>query len=148
MTEAWLDEAFDGRLRRYMEISRRHTTDLWLEVAEVIRSGGAKLQTDLADPARALTNDLDPVINRRVDRLSYTLREGEEPRQRIGELEGEIAEGGTVFLRPGGDLWTAEPIREQLAVARQAGAGGVTFYNYGLLTEKQLRNIGSAVRAG
>ena len=148
VTGAWLAEAFDGRLQRYLEISRRQTTDLWLQVAEVIRGRGVKLQSDLASPDRALANDLDPVINRRVDRLSYSLREGEEPRQRIGELEGEIADGGTVFLSPGGNLREAGRVAEQLAAAREAGAGGVTFYNYGLLTEEQLRNIGRAVRAG
>ncbi len=146
-TGAWIAEAFDGRLQRYLEISRRQTTDLWLQVAEVIRSRGARVQADLASPDRALANDLDPIINRRVDRLSYTLREGEEPGERVRELEGMIAPGGTVFLSPVGDLREAEPIAEQLAAAREAGAGGVTFYNYGLLTLEQLRNIGRAVRA-
>ena len=130
-----------------MEISRRQTTDLWLDVVKLIRGSGAKVQADLASPERALTNDLDPAVNRQVDRLGYTLREGEDPAERIPELEGMIAEGGTVFLSPTGDMRQAEPIREQLAAAREAGAGGVTFYNYGLLTLDQLGNIGRAVRS-
>ena len=146
-TAAWIEEAFDGRLQRYMEISRRQTTDLWLDVVELIRARGAKVQADLASPERALTNDLDQVVNRQVDRLGYTLREGEDPVGRIRELEGMIADGGTVFLSPTGDMRRTEPIREQLAAARGAGAGGVTFYNYGLLTLEQLGNIGQALRS-
>ena len=146
-TAAWIEEAFDGRLQRYMEISRRQTTDLWLEVVELIRGRGVRVQADLASPERALTNDLDPVVNRQVDRLSYSLREGEDPGERIRELEGMIADGGKVFLTPTGDMREAEPIREQLAAAREAGAGGATFYNYGLLTLEQLGNIGRAVRS-
>jgi hypothetical protein len=146
-TPEWIAAAFEGRLQRYLEVSCKQTTDLWLKVAKVIRSGGAKLQTDLADPFRALSNDLDPRINTRIDRLSYTLKENEDPLLQIAELEKQIAPQGTVFLRPGGDLNTVAPIREQCDLARTAGAGGVTLYNYGLLTENQLSNIGQAVRS-
>ncbi len=147
VTDAWIADAFEGRLERYLAISRKQTTDLWLEVAEVIRGGGAKLQTDLADSERALSNDLDPLINTRIDRLSYSPRPGEEATLRVAELRQQIAAGGTVFFRCGGDLSTVTAAREKLDAARRAGAEGVTFANYGLLTEDQLGNMGQAVRS-
>ncbi|MBQ43660.1 MAG: hypothetical protein CME15_14515, partial [Gemmatimonadetes bacterium] len=147
VTDAWIAEAFEGRLQRYLAISRKQTTALWLEVAEVIRGGGAKLQTDLADSERALSNDLDPLINTRIDRLSYSPRPDEDVTRRVAELRQQIAPGGTVFFRSGGDLSTVTAAREKLDAARRAGAEGVTFANYGLLTEDQLGNIGQAVRS-
>ena len=144
---AWLEEAFDGRLQRYMELAREQTTELWLEAASIIRGAGVRLQTDLADPVRAQRDDLDPRTNRHIDRLSYSLRDGEAAASRLRELESQIAPGGSVFLRPEGDFRAVGPISAQLGEARQAGAGGVTLYNYGLLTEEQLRNIGQAVRS-
>jgi hypothetical protein len=86
VTDAWIAEAFEGRLQRYLAISRKQTTALWLEVAEVIRGGGAKLQTDLADTDRALSNDLDPLINRHIDRVSYSPGPDEDVTRRVAEL--------------------------------------------------------------
>ena len=146
VTDTWVEEAFSGRLARYLAISRTVTTNLWLEVAGIIRAGGAKLQTDLADSERALSNDLDPCINRYIDRLSYSPKPDQDAIIEADELREQIAPGGTLFLRPGGDLNSEAAVREKLDFARGVGAGGITFYNYGLLTEDQLGNIGQAVR--
>ena len=102
---AWLEEAFDGRLQRYMEIAREQTTELWLEAACIIRGAGVRLQTDLADPVRAQRDDLDPRTNCRIDRLSYSLRDGEEPAphlraprsRRRGSRTGAESSGGSVY---------------------------------------------------
>ena len=146
VTDQWIGEAFDGQLQRYLDIGRRQTTQLWLAVAAVIQAGGALVQTDLANAERALSNDLDPLINGRIDRLSHSLREGEDGAERVAELKRQIAPGGTVFMRPGGKIDSLAAVRGQVEAARQAGAGGITFYNYGLLTEAQLGYIGRAVR--
>ena len=144
-TPEWIDEAFDGQLRRYLEISSKYTTQMWLRVVEVIRSRGAKVQTDLADPARATLNDLTPEINGKIDRLSFTPAEGEDARTRVAELEQQIAPGGCVFFR-GAKITSAATVTESLSAAIEAGAGGINIYNYGLLTEQQLGYVGEAIR--
>ena len=144
-TSEWIDEAFDGQLRRYLDISGKYTTQLWLRVVDVIRAHGAKVQTDLADPVRATLNDLTTDINGKIDRVSFTPVAGEDSRARVAELERQIAPGGCAFLRGAKAGSTAEAT-ESLTAAIEAGAGGINFYNYGLLTEQQLGYIGEAVR--
>ncbi len=149
VTEVWIAEAFSGQLKQYLEISRRHTTALWLKVAEVIHQGGAKVQANLADATTARRNDLNPVINKSIDRLSFTLTEtGEKTSEQVKDLIRRIAPGGEVFIPIGGGRLTESgALAEQLKAVADAGAAGATFYNYGLLREEQLGFIGTALRS-
>jgi hypothetical protein len=149
VTEVWIAEAFSGQLKQYLEISRRHTTALWLKVAEVIHQGGAKVQANLADATTARRNDLNPVINKSIDRLSFTLTEtGEKASEQVKDLIRRIAPGGEVFIPIGGGRLTESgTLAEQLKAVADAGAAGATFYNYGLLREEQLGFIGTALRS-
>ena len=67
----WIAGAFDGRLRQYLDILNAHTTGLWLRVAEVIKKGGGKVQSDyLAHGIRTDTNGLEP-SHQQTDRPSH-----------------------------------------------------------------------------
>ena len=149
VTEAWISEAFEGRLEWYLEIGRKYTTALWLEVAELIHGRGVKVQTIPADSTRALSNDLDPAINGHVDRLWSGVKErGERARGEVDALIGRIAPGGELFVPARGDLTDPAALTEEVKGIAEAGAAGVTFYNYGLLREEQLGVIGAALRSG
>jgi hypothetical protein len=149
VTEEWIGNAFNGELKQYLEVGRKHTTALWLKVAEVIRRSGAKVQSNLADAASAWRNDLDPVINKSIDRLSFNPTEtGDKASAQVQALRDQIAPGGEVFIPiGGGGLNAPGPLIEQLKAAADAGATGATFYNYGLLREEQLGFIGTALRS-
>ena len=149
VTDEWISEVFNGQLKQYLAISRKNTTALWLEVADVIHQSGAKIQTNLADTASALRNDLDPSINRSIDRLSFNLTEtGEQASEQVKDLLHQIAPGGEVFVPAGGGgLTESDALAKQLKAAADAGAAGATFYNYGLLCEEQLGFIGTALRS-
>ena len=72
----------------------------------------------------------------------------DEPgRREIRKIIGLIAEGGVVMpsFQPA-QMTGGHELAEQLHAAAQAGAGGATFYNYGLLREEQLGFIGEALR--
>ena len=141
----WIAAAFEGQLARYLEIGNQHTTALWLQVADAIHASGARIQTDLATPERAWSNDLDPAINPHIDRLAWSLTEkGEEAREQVRELIAQIAPEGEVFVRLKAEADPA-PLVEEVGEAIAAGAGGGIFYNYGLLREDQLRAIGTAL---
>lgn len=144
----WLQEAFDGRLGRYLEVCREKTTALWLEVASILRQGVVKVQSDLvATPELAPIHDLDPRINDSVDRLSVRLgAAGDDAKRRVRELKGTIAQDGEVLV-PVSVGATAGPVAEHVQAAAEAGAGGVLFYNYGLLRLEQLEFIGAAMRS-
>lgn len=149
VNDEWILKAFDGQLEQYLSISRKNTTALWLEVANLIRQNGAKLQTNLADMASAVRNDLDPSINRSIDRLSVNLTgTGETASAELRALVHQIAPGGEVFIQASaGGLTDADALAKELKAAADAGAVGATFYNYGLLREDQLGFIGTALRS-
>ena len=149
VTEEWIGNAFNGELKQYLVLGRKHTTALWLKVAGVIRRSGAKVQSNLADAASAWRNDLDPVINKSIDRLSFNPTEtGGKASAQVQALRDQIAPGGEVFIPiGGGGLNAPGPLIEQLKAAADAGATGATFYNYGLLREEQLGFIGTALRS-
>lgn len=150
VTAEWIGEAFHGRLRRYLDILNTHTTELWLRVAEVIKEGGGKVQSDyLADGFRTDVNGLEPRINKHIDRLTTGLTATEDDaRAQVQTYLDLIAPGGEVFVPAGpGNIAEALPVVERTKAAATAGAAGALFYNYGLMREQQLRFVGEALRA-
>ena len=146
----WIANAFDGRLREYLDVLNAHTTDLWLRVAEVIRKGGGKVQSDyLTQGDRTDTNGLEPRINGHIDRLTTGLPpvQDDAKAQMRAHLD-MIAEGGEVFVPVGpGNITEAAPLVERTRAAADAGAAGALFYNYGLMREEVLRFVGEAMRS-
>ena len=146
----WLAEAFDGRLRQYLDILNAHTTDLWLRVADVIKKGGGKVQSDyLAQGVRTDTNGLEPRINKHIDRLTTGLPAIEDDaRAHTQKYLNMIAPGSEVFVPVGpGNITKAAPLVERTRAAAEAGASGALFYNYGLMREEVLGFVGEALRS-
>ena len=146
----WMAEAFDGRLRQYLDVLNGHTTHLWLRVAEVIKKGGGKVQSDyLADGIRTDTNGLEPRINKHIDRLTAGLPATEDDaKAQMREYLDIIAPGGEVFVPVGpGNITEATPLVERTRAAAEAGAAGALFYNYGLMREEVLGFVGEALRS-
>ena len=134
----WIANAFDGRLRKYLDILNAHTTGLWLCVAEVIKKGGGKVQSDyLAHGIRTDTNGLEPRINKHIDRLTAGLPATEDDaKAQMREYLDMIAPGGEVFVPVGpGNITEAAPLVERTRATAEAGAAGALFYNYGLMRE-------------
>ncbi|MBM3933978.1 MAG: hypothetical protein FJ319_06710 [SAR202 cluster bacterium] len=150
VTKEWVDEAFDGQLCKYMDISERVATDLWLRVAQVIKKGGGKVQSDfLTQGDRAWTTGLNSVINKQIDRMTTGIT-------KTGDDAKKEARGYLDMIAPKGELLVpisvpatvdSAPMVEQMRTAYAAGAVGGLFYNYGLLREKQLAMIGQALKA-
>ncbi|MCY4528289.1 MAG: hypothetical protein OXD46_04575 [Chloroflexi bacterium] len=146
----WLANSFDGRLRKYLDILNTHTTDLWLRVAEVIKRGGGKVQSDyLAHGVRTDTNGLEPRINKHIDRLTAGLPASDsDAGSHMQNYLEMIAPGGEVFVPVGpGNITEAAPLVERTRAAAEAGAAGALFYNYGLMREGVLRFVGEAMRS-
>ena len=146
----WIANAFDGRLRTYLDVLNAHTTDLWLRVAEVIRKGGGKVQSDyLAHGVRTDTNGLEPRINEHIDRLTAGLpASDDDAKEQMRAYIDMIAPGGEVFVPVGpGNITEAAPLVERTRAAADAGAAGALFYNYGLMREGVLRFVGEAMRS-
>lgn len=149
VTKEWSATEFDGRLQQYLEIGSKHTTDLWLQVAEVIHASGARIHTSLATPDSARRNDLEPAINKSIDRAIHHLAsKGDEARQEVRALVDQMAPEGKVFVTlqaraaPEQDL-----LAEEMRAAADAGVAGGVFHSYGLFREEQLRSIGTALRS-
>ena len=79
----WIEAAFDGQLKAYVDISRAHLTELWLQVTDIIHDGGAEVHMSLVDEAAVYGKDLDPELNELCGRVCY------EPR---GEITTEEVE--------------------------------------------------------
>ena len=68
-------------------------------------------------------------------------------KRRVKEIESAISEDGVVMVSTQPARFTeAAPLEEEVRIAKQSGAGGCNFYNYGLLREEQLGFVGSAVK--
>lgn len=146
----WIVDAFQGRLRQYVDALNDHTTRLWLRVAEIVKQGGGKVQMDyLADGGRTDVNGLEPRINGRIDRLTAALPpEPDAAKARLREYLRMIAPDGEVFVPLGpGNITEPSGLVERTKAAAAAGAAGALYYNYGLLREQQLEFVGQAVRA-
>ena len=147
VSDLWIEEAFDGKLKQYMDICRENTTSLWQKVADIIHNAGAQVQFGLIDKNYILNNDLDPVLNRNIDRLTTGSSDTEKEKNRMAELSRKIAPRGKIIIHIGvGKAGDSHLVEEQVKNAVNAGAGGVIFYNYGLLREEQLGFIGKARR--
>ena len=140
----WGDAAFDGRLRQYIDAGRAHLTELWRQVADIIRGAGADIHMSLVNESRVYANDLDPSLNSLCDRVCYEPH-GEVTGVEVDGLRGEAAPDARVLY-----YWDRHFESEEEATAIVdsvvgAGCEGATVYNYGLLTEGQLHNIGAAI---
>jgi len=149
VTEAWIAEAFEGRLKAWLDVGRTHTTALWVEVAEIIHRHGAEIHGDgPASLASSRRNDLDPSINPHLNRASIGgVKPDDAGRAQVEGIRRQMAPGGKVltFVSPGSHA-EAGPVVQQVHDAAAAGADGATFYNYGLLREPQLGFVGQALR--
>ncbi|MBM3933187.1 MAG: hypothetical protein FJ319_02620 [SAR202 cluster bacterium] len=150
VTPEWVSAAFDGQLRRYMDVCKKTTSDLFVQVADIIHSHGVKVQTgSLADPAASLRDDLDPSVNKHLDIIfPGAIPAGEEGKAKVRDSARKMAPGAKVYswlkTSDGKDSVTT---RAGVQAAVDAGASGCMFYNYGLLRIDQLKEIGTALRA-
>jgi hypothetical protein len=136
----WIAGLFDGRLKKYLDANREHTTRLWLDVAGVIQKGGARVQTTLVSPDAVARIDLDPRIHRHIGRATI------QPGASVEEARRQLGEGGVAMVSTQPARFSeAQGLVEQVHAAARAGAGGCNFYNYGLLREEHLRFIGQAL---
>ena len=148
VTRQWVDEAFEGRLRQWIKLAQENTTALWTRVAKVIRAGDAKIQSGLATNESSDRSDVLPPANRHLDRVTVgPFASVEEGRDQVEAITKQINDGGGVMVstQPGRMTESAE-LEAEVRIAKQAGAMGCTFYNYGLLREEQLGFIGSSLR--
>ena len=142
----WIDAAFDGQLRQYIDISRAHLTELWLSVVDIMRAGGAEVHMSLVDEARLYSNDLDPSLNRQCDRVCYEPR-GDITTDEVETLRAQGSSEAKVLYYMDRHFESDEEATDVLASAVESGCDGATVYNYGLLTERQLGRVGAAVKA-
>ncbi len=145
---AWIAEAFNGRLTQWLGIQSERTTALWTRVAKIIHGGGATIQSVFATNKSEQGSDISPSTNRHLDRVTVgPFKSVDEGRRRVNEIESAINEEGVVMVSTQPARFTAAaPLEEEVRIAKQSGAGGCNFYNYGLLREQQLDFVGSAVR--
>ena len=96
-----------------------------------------------------MRNDLGTAINGRIDRVPTTsVSTGFEGKQAVSDLAGQIAPDGVVMADLGPKRMTdAGPLIKDVQAAKEAGAAGAMFYNYGLLREEDLGFIGEAMRS-
>ncbi len=147
-TSQWLEEAFEGRLRQWLKLAQENTTALWTQVADIIRDGDAKIQSVAATDESADRSDVLPPTNGYLDRVTVGPFESVgEGRRHVQRITGQINEGGGVMVstQPGRMTKSSE-LEAEVRLAKEVGAVGCTFYNYGLLREEQLGFIGSALR--
>ena len=146
--DEWIGSAFDGRLQQWLGIQSERTTALWMRVAKIIHDGGAKIQSVFATSSSQQHTDISPSTNKYLDRVTVgPFRLAGEGMGRVKEIESAIREKGVVMVstQPG-DFIEPAPLEAQVRIAKESGAGGCNFYNYGLLREEQLGFVGSAMK--
>lgn len=141
----WIERAFEGRLKSYLEICQKRTTALWQTVSDMIHKAGARVQSGMAGPDNVWRTDLAVSSNIHLDRV--TVSPG-IPSPEVDRIQRQIRERGAVLVstQPG-TMTEAGPLINQVRSAKEAGCGGCTFYNYGLLREQQLGFIAEALRS-
>ena len=142
----WIDAAFDGQLKAYIDVSRAHLTELWLQVADIIQAGGAAVHMSLVNQTGIYDKDLDPGLNELCGRVCYEPR-GEITTAEVEELRRQAATDAKVLYYWDRHFESEEEATAILTSAAEAGCEGATVYNYGLLTARQLGNVGAAVAA-
>lgn len=142
----WIDAAFDGQLRAYIDVSRAHLTELWLRVADITHDGGAEVHMSLVNEAGIYDKDLDPQLNELCARVCYE-PQGEITTEEVDALRGRASNQAKVLYYWDRHFESEEEAIAILSSAVEAGCEGATVYNYGLLTMRQLRNVGTAVGA-
>ena len=149
VNDAWTAEAFDGRLKQWLGIQSERTTALWVRVAKIIHGGGATIQSVFASSRSEQGSDISPSTNRYLDRVTVgPFKSVDEGKARVKEIESAINEKGVVMVSTQPANFTeAAPLKAQVRIAKESGAGGCNFYNYGLLREEQLGFVGASMKA-
>ncbi|MFN7918711.1 MAG: hypothetical protein U0Q16_01355 [Bryobacteraceae bacterium] len=145
VTDQWIQGAFEGRLKAYLEACRKRTTELWTKAAQMIRQRGAKVQSGTVTASAQWRTGLALSTNQYLDRV--TVGPGIDSMQ-VDRIRKETNPNAIVMVstQPG-SMTEAAPLAGQLKSAAMAGCRGSTFYNYGLLREEQLRFIGAALKS-
>lgn len=143
--EAWIEGAYDGRLRSYLEARVATATSLFEEVAAAVREGGAGV-TFFGSLDRGVTGlDRDRVLAC-VDAV-YTSVPGppEEAAEGVRKRWDELTPGVRLvsIVRPGG-FESASYTRRLIRAQAEAGVDGFAFYTYGQLREHHLAWIRGA----
>jgi hypothetical protein len=136
----WQDQAFDGRLAHYLAARVESATSLYEQVAGLCRERKAAVQDTWAPEGSEAVSGLDPRRKHaRCDRFALFTR----------PTAAEVANWKR--QAPGKQfLWSVQPVDttpelpQRCADAVKDGIDGFTFYNYGLLREQRLANIGAA----
>jgi len=142
----WIDSAFDGQLRAYIDVSRAHLTELWLGIADIIHDAGAEVHMSLVNEEASYGKDLDPQLNELCGRVCYEPR-GDITTAEVDVLRTQASTGAKVLYYWDRYFESEEEASAILSSAVEAGCEGATVYNYGLLTPRQLGNVGAAVAA-
>jgi len=136
----WWDQAFGGRLAHYLAARVESATSLYEEVAGICRTHHALVTDDWAEEDTEKVSGLDPRRKHAMcDR--FTLFKRPTPAVLAG---WKRQAPGKPFL------WSAQPadataeLPASCKAALAEGIDGFTFYNYGLMREQQLQNIGAA----
>ena len=143
--DEWIEGAYEGRLKGYLEARVTSATSLFEEVAAAVREGGAGV-TFFGSLDRATTGLDRSRVLACVDAV-YTSVSGppEESPRRVEQLRGELTPEVRLvsIVRPGGfesGSWTRRLIHAQA----EAGVDGFAFYTYGQLREHHLAWIRGA----
>lgn len=139
----WVDTAFDGLLRIYLQITRASVADLWQKIVEIIHDAGAEVHMSPVNEARFYGNDLEYGLNRFCDRVCYEPL-GKMTSTEVEALRENAGVDAKVLFYWDRHFESQEEATATLSDAIEAGCDGATVYNYGLLTARQLQNVGAA----
>ncbi len=147
VSDGWLCEAFDGELARYLAAREEVAHSLFQAVVEKARSLGVEeISTSLGRSPYISGLNREKVLPL-VDTFGAGLQAGSpaEMRSQIAAArEGLPADKRLSVAVAPATAASQEEIYTRIKAAKEGGADGVGFYNYGLLREEYFRWIGAA----
>ena len=136
------EEAFGGRLGRYIDVRVETATQLTLEIIDQIQTAGV---------SATFFGGLDPLVNgldspRLMSQLDGVNASGMGP-GRVAGLRSELGPRPQLnaIIHPGGT--SQDELRDQVDTLVADSIDGFAFYNYGLLRREQLQWIGACREA-